>query len=247
MLLFPPPQFYYFPSSSSSSLLLFSLLLLLLILIVFPFPPHFDCFDRVDVGSKWGRCGVDVGSLLFSLLLLISIVFPPPPLHFYCFASSFSSSFLLFSLLLLLTLLTESLRSFLDRSGKRKRLCRHLQVPWSADHPAFWMGQHSLISVERSSHLRSDFVNVWRHARRDSSALRSSVSDLFDFWWKILSHFLDHSSIDSNQFKQEDATASVWRMFWCFKPLLTPRRKGSFSGCYWITAFEWPQITRLCI
>ena len=65
MLLFPPLEFYYFPSSSSpsssSSLLLFSLLHLL-ILIVFPFPPHFDCFDRVDVGSTWGRCGVDVGS-----------------------------------------------------------------------------------------------------------------------------------------------------------------------------------------
>ena len=28
------------------------------------------------------------------------------------------------------TLLAESLRSFLDRSGKRKRLCRHLQAPW---------------------------------------------------------------------------------------------------------------------
>ena len=62
MLLFPPPQFYYFSSSSSSSsssLPLFSLLLL--ILIVFPFPPHFGCFDRVDVGSMWRPCGVDVG------------------------------------------------------------------------------------------------------------------------------------------------------------------------------------------
>ena len=81
----------------------------------------------------------------------------------------------------------------------------------------------------------------------DSSALRSSISDLFDFWWEILSHFFDHSSIDINQFKQEDATASVYRMFWCFKPLLTPQGKGPFSGCYWITSFEWPQITRLCI
>ena len=27
------------------------------------------------------------------------------------------------------TLPAESLRSFLDKSGKRKRLCRHLQVP----------------------------------------------------------------------------------------------------------------------
>ena len=35
----------------------------------------------------------------------------------------------------------------------------------------------------------------------DSSALRSSLSDLFDFWWEILSDFFDHSSIDSNQFK----------------------------------------------
>ena len=43
----------------------------------------------------------------------------------------------------------------------------------------------------------------------DSFALRSSISDLFAFWWGILSHFFDHSSIDSNQFKQEDATAFV--------------------------------------
>ena len=115
MLLFPPLEFYYFPSSSSpsSSLLLFSLLHLL-ILIVFPFPPHFDCFDRVDVGSMWGRCGVDVGSLLFSPLLLpLFIVFspppppPPPPQHFYCFPSTTTTTitFLLFSLLLLLLLL----------------------------------------------------------------------------------------------------------------------------------------------
>ena len=90
MLLFPPPRF-----------VIFSLLLLFLISIVFPFPPHFDCFDRVDVGSMWGRCRVDVGSLLFFLLLLISIfsvrlflllpifivllLAPPPPPHFYFF------------------------------------------------------------------------------------------------------------------------------------------------------------------
>ena len=34
-------------------------------------------------------------------------------------------------------------------------------------------------------------------------------------------------------------------MFWSFKPLLSPRGKGPFSGCYWITSFEWPPITRL--
>ena len=69
-----PPQCYYSllynfiifpplpPPSSSSSLLLFSLLHLL-ILIVFPFPPHFECFDRVDVGSMQGRCGVRSASI----------------------------------------------------------------------------------------------------------------------------------------------------------------------------------------
>ena len=35
--------------------------------------------------------------------------------------------------LLHFTLLAESLRSFLDESGKRKRLCRHLQVKYSFD------------------------------------------------------------------------------------------------------------------
>ena len=77
-----------------------------------------------------------------------------------------------------------------------------------------------------TSHERSALVNIRRKAllssvgfrKRmtsrsprssicDSSAL--SVSDLFDFWWEFLSHFLDHSWIDSSQFKQEDATASV--------------------------------------
>ena len=70
-------------------------------------------------------------------------------------------------------------------------------------------GQHSLTSVERRSYLRSDFVNVWRHARLEVQYVIHLHSDLFDFCWEILSHFLDHSSIDSNQFKQEDVTASV--------------------------------------
>ena len=36
-----------------------------------------------------------------------------------------------------------------------------------AGHSWNWLmhGQHSLTSFERPSHLRSDFVNVWRHAR----------------------------------------------------------------------------------
>ena len=102
MFLFPPPQFLLFSLlnafySSPPQILLFSLLKVFYSSPPPPPPPHFDCFDRVDVGSMWGRCGVDVTSLLFSLLhLLIFIVFPPPPPHFDCFPSS--SSFLLFSL-----------------------------------------------------------------------------------------------------------------------------------------------------
>ena len=129
-------------------------------------------------------------------------------------------------------------------------------------YPPFCFSQNSTVVAL----FRSALVNIRRKAllssvgfrkrmtsrspRRliyDSSTLRSSISDLFDFWWEILSHFFDQSSIDSDQFKQEDATAAIYRMFWCFKPLLTPREKEPFSGCYWITSFEWPQITRLCI
>ena len=66
-------SFYYHVSLlnffPSTTILIFSLIFIVFpppppphILIVFPFPPHFDCFDRVDVGSMWGRCRVDVGS-----------------------------------------------------------------------------------------------------------------------------------------------------------------------------------------
>ena len=54
---------------------------------------------------------------------------------------------------------------------------------------------------------------------------------------------LFRSSLD--WFKQEDATVSVKRKFWSFKPPLSPRSKEFFSGCYWIKSFEWPPITRL--
>ena len=76
-------------------------------------------------------------------------------------------------------------------------------------------GRSALVNIRRKALLSS--VGFRKHMTSrsprsvicDSSALRSSISDLFDFWWEILSHFFDHSSIDSNQFKQEDATASV--------------------------------------
>ena len=44
----------------------------------------------------------------------------------------------------------------------------HLTVSrtWVSTHRGqVFLGQHSLTSVERLSYLRSDFVNVWRHAR----------------------------------------------------------------------------------
>ena len=53
----PSPQFYYFPSSTSTFPLLLFSLLHLLILIVFSFPPHFDCFDRVGNSMELGILG----------------------------------------------------------------------------------------------------------------------------------------------------------------------------------------------
>ena len=82
--------------------------------------------------------------------------------------------------------------------------------------PKQWC-QHSLTSVERSSYLRLDFVNVWCHARLCFCFDRP----LWSVWWSdglfrglVL---LFRSSLD--WFNQEDATASVWK--WCFN--VSPR------------------------
>ena len=105
---------------------------------------------------------------------------------------------------------------------------------WILNRAPFWTrpDRIPLVNIRRKALLSSVGFRKRMTSRLprssicDSAALLSSLSDLFDFWWEILSHFLDHSSIDSNQFKQENATASVWRMFWCFKPVLTKRGKG---------------------
>ena len=53
---------------------------------------------------------------------------------------------------------------------------------------------------------------------------------------------LFRSSLD--WFNQEDATASVWK--WSFnvspRSSLLANREGPFSGCYWVTSLEWPQM-----
>ena len=87
-------------------------------------------------------------------------------------------------------------------------------------------GQHSLTSIKRPSYLRSDFVNVCRHARLlvyiscDSCMLllRSSTLICLLIWclYRDLV-LLFRSSLD--WFNQEDATASVWK--WCFN--VSPR------------------------
>ena len=49
--------------------------------------------------------------------------------------------------------------------------------------PNLWLGQYSLTSVERPSYLRTDFVNVWRHA-----CLQVHLH--FDVWLSISDRFL---------------------------------------------------------
>ena len=70
----------------------------------------------------------------------------------------------------------------------------------------------ALVNIRRSALLSSvgfrklvtsrSPQSFWYIKICDSSALRSSISDLFVFWWEVLSHFFYHSSIDSNLFKQ---------------------------------------------
>ena len=66
-------------------------------------------------------------------------------------------------------------------------------------------------------------------------------------WWSDVCFLrglvlLLRSSLD--WLNQEDATASVWKG--CFnaspRSSLLAHQEGPFSGCYWVTSLEWPQI-----
>ena len=108
-------------------------------------------------------------------------------------------------------------------------------------------GLHFVNIRPKAFNLRSDFVNVWRHARLvvyiftcDSCILllRSYTLICLMIWCLFRGLvLLFRSSLD---WLKQDVTVSVWRMFWSFKALLAPRGKGPFCGCYWITSFEWP-------
>ena len=105
-------------------------------------------------------------------------------------------------------------------------------------------GQHSLTSVERPLYLRSDFVNVWRHARL--VLLLRSYTDLSDdltVCSHVLSWFFDNPSIDSNKKMSLSPFKGCFEVSSLF--FLRGVLKGPVSRCYWITSFEWPQITRL--
>ena len=113
----------------------------------------------------------------------------------------------------------------------------------------FLSGQHSLTSVERPSYLRSDFVNVWRHARLVVYIYpwlilpRSSTLICLMIWCLFRGLvLLFRSSLD--WFNQEDATASVWKGCFNVSPRssLLAHQEGPFSGCYWVTSLEWPRI-----
>ena len=76
------------------------------------------------------------------------------------------------------------------------------------------LGQHLLTSVERPSYLRSDFVNVWRHARLVIYIylwLMYAFALICLMIWCLFRGLvlLIQSSLD--WFNQEDATASVWK------------------------------------
>ena len=71
---------------------------------------------------------------------------------------------------------------------------------------------------------------------------------LWFVWWsdvcfKVLSRFFDHFSIDSNKMMPLSPFKGCFEVSSLF--FLRGVLKGPFSGCYWITSFEWPQITRL--
>ena len=117
----------------------------------------------------------------------------------------------------------------------------------------FINGQHSLTSVERPFNLRSDFVNVWRKTRL--------VGYIYQ-WLMYASASIVHSDLsDDLMFVSRSCLA-----FSIIPRLIQTRRcdclllkdvlkfqASSYSagvkdlsrGCYWITSFEWPQITRL--
>ena len=73
-----------------------------------------------------------------------------------------------------------------------------------------------------------------------ASIVHSDLSDDLTVCVEVFS-FPYRSSL--NWFNQEDVTASVWKCF-NFSPRssLLVNREGPFSGCYWVTSLEWPQI-----
>ena len=88
----------------------------------------------------------------------------------------------------------------------------------------FLSGQHSLTSVERPSYLRSDFVNVWRHARFVVPPVSHVLSFASIFWWsdvcfEVLSCFFDHPSIDSTKKMPLHLFGKDVLMFCPIKPL----------------------------
>ena len=112
-------------------------------------------------------------------------------------------------------------------------------------------GQHSLTSVERPSHLRSDFVNVWRHARlvvppvTHVSFASIFHSDLSDDLMFVSRSCLAFSIIPRLIQPRRCHCICLKGMF--FKNVsprssLLAHREGPFSGCYWVTSLEWPRI-----
>ena len=142
------------------------------------------------------------------------------------------------------------LSSVIER-GKMTKRRQKLQISHSDVIRALcYYGQHSLTSVERSSYLRSDFVNVWRHARlvvppltrvSFASIVHSDFSDDLMF----VSRFYPAFSIILRLIQTRRCHCiCLERMFFNVSPRssLLAHQQGPFNGCYWVTSLEWPRV-----
>ena len=112
-------------------------------------------------------------------------------------------------------------------------------------------GQHSLTSVERPSYLRSDFVNVWRHARLVVYIYpwlilpRSSTLICLMIWRFVSRSCLAFSIIPRLIQPRRCYCIRLEMMFWCFasiKPLSESRRSFQWmllSNIPWMAPMEW--------
>ena len=113
-------------------------------------------------------------------------------------------------------------------------------------------GQHSLTSLERPSYLRSDFVNVWRHARlvvplvthvSFASIIHFDLSDDLMFVSRsCLAFSIIPRLIQPRRCHCICLERMFFKMFRLDQASFLAHQEGPLSGCYWVTSLEWPRI-----